>query len=381
MKALLAIPALAVVAALATVLVLGNDDRAEAVGPPPTCSAPAPIAAPGDPPQPPTGGSIFGGITLSPPQISAAQTIVSTAKGLNITARGTTIALQAAMQESTLNPDAQNGNALGLFQQIQPGPYNAYVGYNPKGSPGPATRGFFTVLTKRAPGYDTDPRTNAELAELVEASGHGERYAKWEPLAKALVSALFDGAAGGPLKCEDQSLKGKIQVHIRGGNVVTLPPEAGVEGDVTAASPQIAKAIAAGLSWLGTPYAWGGGDANGPTRGIHDGGVADEHGDYNKVGFDCAGLTFYAYAQAGVTLTKPSRTQLTNAKVVVPFSQAQPGDLLFWGQHHVAMYLGVAAGRQVMLEAPQSGDVLKVSNVRLGGDFRNVATRPIPGGE
>ena len=142
----------------------------------------------------------------------------------------------------------RSGNALGLFQQMQPGPYNAYTGYNPKGSPGPSTRGFFTVLMKRAPGYDRDPRTNADLAELVEASGHGERYTKWEPLATALVAALFDGVSN-PLQCEDKSLKGKVEVHVR-GTVVTLPPEAGIPGDVTAASPRIAKAIASGLSWL-----------------------------------------------------------------------------------------------------------------------------------
>jgi cell wall-associated NlpC family hydrolase len=91
-------------------------------------------------------------------------------------------------------------------------------------------------------------------------------------------------------------------------------------------------------------------------------------------------LTLYAWAQAGVTLTRPSDSQLARAELVVAFTEAQPGDLLFWGTHHVAMYLGRIGGQHRMVEAPQSGDVIKVSPVRTGGDFRNVAARPLSGG-
>lgn len=282
------------------------------------------------------------------------------------------------MQESKLDPQNDSGRALGPFQQIAPGPYRAYIGYDPH-DPAAAAGGFFTVLTTQIPGYDQDPRPNQDLAQAVQRSGAGaQKYTQWQGFAEAITGALYDGS-GPPLKCADQSVKGPIAVSIR-GNEVTLPPQAGVAGVITASSPQVAKAIGSGLAWLGTPYAWGGGNANGPTKGISDGGgAADKHGDFNKVGFDCAGLTFYSYAQAGVMLTKPSATQLTNAKTVVSFTQAQPGDLLFWGRHHVAMYLGIAGGNQMMLEAPQSGDFVKVSKVRKGGDFRNVAARPISG--
>jgi hypothetical protein len=43
------------------------------------------------------------------------------------------------------------------------------------------------------------------------------------------------------------------------------------------------------------------------------------------------------------------------------------------------MFLGVVGGVPYMVEAPQSGDVVKVSPVRTGGDFRSEAVRPIPG--
>ncbi|MEV0354538.1 NlpC/P60 family protein [Nocardia sp. NPDC050697] len=119
------------------------------------------------------------------------------------------------------------------------------------------------------------------------------------------------------------------------------------------------------MSQLGVTYAWGGGDEDGPTLGIKDGGVADEHGDYKKVGFDCSGLMLYAFAGIGVALPHYSGYQY-NAGTRVPVDQRRRGDMLFWGaggSQHVALYLGDGT----MIEAPQSGDVVKVSPVRTGG--------------
>ncbi len=39
----------------------------------------------------------------------------------------------------------------------------------------------------------------------------------------------------------------------------------------------------------------------------------------------------------------------------------------------MALYLGQVDGRQLMVEAPQSGDVVKVSTVRTGGDLVGVS--------
>ena len=368
MTKLLLIPAVAV-ALLGTLLVmLPRDDADASTLPPATCTAPG-----GGSDQP--GGGDYAGIVLQPSQMDSVRKILGVAKGMGIGRRGATVAVQAAMQESTLNPQAANGNAIGLFQQIAPGPYNAYAGYDRR-DPDAASKGFFTVLLKRVPLYEVDRRPNHELAEEVERSGEGWRYEKWQNFAEAVTGALYDGS-GPPLDCADRSVKGRIDVQVRGTEVI-LPPEAGVTGVVQTADPRIATAVAAGLSWLGTTYAWGGGDANGPTKGTTDGGEADRHGDFNKVGFDCSGLTLYSYAQAGVKLIRPSDAQLTSARVTVLFAQARAGDLLFWGTHHVALYLGRINGQELMLEAPQSGDVVKVSTVRTGGDFRNIVARPVP---
>ncbi len=120
------------------------------------------------------------------------------------------------------------------------------------------------------------------------------------------------------------------------------------------------------LSQVGVTYAWGGGNAYGPTRGIRDGGVADAHGDYLKIGFDCSGLMVYAFAGVGIDLPHYSGYQYRSGDQV-PLSQMQRGDMLFWNDggsiHHVALYLGDG----MMVEAPYSGGHVRVVPVRYDG--------------
>jgi peptidoglycan DL-endopeptidase RipA len=129
-------------------------------------------------------------------------------------------------------------------------------------------------------------------------------------------------------------------------------------GSASAAS----VAIDAALGYLGLPYAWGGGGRNGPGPGLPP--------DKGVIGFDCSGLTQYAYAQAGISIPRNSRAQYS-ALPKVSRGDLQAGDLVFWAGnpgnwqtiHHVAIYLG--DGRVV--QAPQSGDVVKISTMWWNG--------------
>lgn len=135
-------------------------------------------------------------------------------------------------------------------------------------------------------------------------------------------------------------------------------------------SAKIETVISRAMSQIGVPYAWGGGNANGPTKGIRDGGVADAHGDYNKVGFDCSGLTLYAYAGIGINLPHYTGYQYQRG-THYPASQMERGDLIFYGPNghgHVAIYLGNGQ----MIEAPQSGSHVRVTAVRYNGMTPNV---------
>jgi cell wall-associated NlpC family hydrolase len=110
-------------------------------------------------------------------------------------------------------------------------------------------------------------------------------------------------------------------------------------------------------SQMGVPYSWGGGSLNGPSAGVDD--------DAGKIGFDCSGLTRYAFAGVGVQIPKYSGDQYDSGRPIPP-SQAKRGDLIFYGpggSQHVTIFLG--GGR--MLEASGSAGKVTVSPVRTAG--------------
>ncbi|NAS24628.1 hypothetical protein GT755_23420 [Herbidospora sp. NEAU-GS84] len=112
-----------------------------------------------------------------------------------------------------------------------------------------------------------------------------------------------------------------------------------------------AIALRAATKWLGIPYVWGGGNANGPSRGIGKGA--------NRVGFDCSGLTLAAWAKAGVTLGHYTGTQIKQGKPVQT-KDLLPGDLLFFGATRTdPSHVGLYAGDGDMIHAPKTGDVVK----------------------
>lgn len=133
-------------------------------------------------------------------------------------------------------------------------------------------------------------------------------------------------------------------------------------------TPAARTAIAAALRWLGQMYAWGGGSLTGPSEGFGP--------DVGVVGFDCSGLTRYAYAQAGITIPRVAADQYAVLRSV---STLEPGDLVFYATdprdpstvHHVAMYLG----RGQMIEAPESGERVHVTAMRYGYEYIG-AVRP-----
>jgi cell wall-associated NlpC family hydrolase len=115
--------------------------------------------------------------------------------------------------------------------------------------------------------------------------------------------------------------------------------------------------IRRGGSQMGVPYSWGGGSLTGPSEGVDY--------DTGKVGYDCSGLTRYAFAGVGVQIPKYSGDQYNAGRPIAP-SQAKRGDLIFYGpggSQHVTIYLG--GGK--MLEASGSAGKVTVSPVRTAG--------------
>ena len=81
-------------------------------------------------------------------------------------------------------------------------------------------------------------------------------------------------------------------------------------------------------------------------------------------GFDCSGLTSYAWSQAGVKIPRSSGDQI-NAMSPRTFEQLLPGDLI-WHPGHIGMYLGVA---DAMVHSPQTGKMVEVRKINRGVRF------------
>lgn len=200
----------------------------------------------------------------------------------------------------------------------------------------------------------------APLASAQPAAG------PWDPLLPKVPSA---GAPGDPVAIANASLQATAMATQTAMNLgrnflsslglvsPAASPEASIRGGRINGTQAIEYVIRRAGTQIGVPYSWGGGSLTGPSRGVDQGA--------NTVGFDCSGLTRFAFAGVGVLLPRWSGDQY-NAGRKIPPAQAKRGDLLFWGpggSQHEAIYLG---GGQ-MLEAQQTGVPIKISPVRMSG--------------
>ncbi|HSJ90569.1 MAG TPA: C40 family peptidase [Ilumatobacter sp.] len=100
--------------------------------------------------------------------------------------------------------------------------------------------------------------------------------------------------------------------------------------DAWASAPIVKqRAVLAALSQLGVPYR----------------SIASEPG----VGFDCSGLTIWAFGQAGLEIPRTSGDQFRAAEKIES-DEAVPGDFVYY-PGHISIYLGLGT----MVHSPNSG--------------------------
>lgn len=99
------------------------------------------------------------------------------------------------------------------------------------------------------------------------------------------------------------------------------------------------------MKFVGTPYSWGGNDL--------------------KNGIDCSGLLQQGFKQFGINIPRTTYEQVGQGKAV-DMKSLQVGDAVFFdtdsataGPDHVGIYIGNGK----MLQAPHTGDVVKVTDI------------------
>lgn len=96
------------------------------------------------------------------------------------------------------------------------------------------------------------------------------------------------------------------------------------------------------LSYMGTPYRYGGSTPR---------------------GFDCSGLTMYVYKRIGVSLPRSAVSQYRSGRRIA-FANSRPGDLVFFAidgrrVSHVGLYIGEGA----FIHAPSTGKGVRIDEI------------------
>jgi murein DD-endopeptidase len=88
-------------------------------------------------------------------------------------------------------------------------------------------------------------------------------------------------------------------------------------------------------------------------------GIPYHYGGTDPRGFDCSGLVFYAYREAGVLVARTSREQL-RASQPLDVDLALPGDLVFFRTSKRAWHVGIYLGDQRFIHAPSTGRAVAI---------------------
>lgn len=126
------------------------------------------------------------------------------------------------------------------------------------------------------------------------------------------------------------------------GLIDAVPGAGEIVGRSVAAAPAVStgqKIVDAARSQIGTPYVWGG----------------DKPG-----GFDCSGLTSWAYQQVGKSIPRTSQAQ-ANGGQSVGMGGKQLGDIIVF--YPGATHVGIFSGGNNVIHAPQAGDVVHEASI------------------
>lgn len=223
--------------------------------------------------------------------------------------------------------EGSNGTSVGMYQQISGGQWGDVAQrMNAEAS----TRAFYIALNR----IDWKNMEPGAAIQAVQGSSYPGRYTPMVAAATATIRAMRADMSSGKTTLPTNSLSPASLIGTAQDATSLVPnlgPIAGGGSSPSSASqlvgagkpsPDAMQAIAAGLSYVGSPYD----QIRPPVRGV---------------GVDCSGLTSMAYRSIGIDIGGNTYDQLSrNRGREVSAAQIQPGDICFPSEGHTFMWLG-----------------------------------------
>lgn len=139
-----------------------------------------------------------------------------------------------------------------------------------------------------------------------------------------------------------QSSSANAATNNASANTTTSTKKQAVSQAPAAPAANTSSITSYALSFLGTPYVYGGA---------------------TPAGFDCSGFVQYVYNQFGKNVGRTTYQQ-QYAGTKIDISQAQAGDLYFWGSYGSAYHVAIALGGGQYVMAPAPGQSVKTGSVQ-----------------
>lgn len=156
------------------------------------------------------------------------------------------------------------------------------------------------------------------------------------------MSATASTAIARPKSADQPPVRRRTRAIAAAAIAVT----AGFAG-VSACAPASSNIVTLARQQEGRPYKYGGA------------------GPYT---FDCSGLVQYVYREAGRIEPRTAQQQY-NASRHISVSQAQPGDLVFWGAPRGVYHVGIYVGGGQMIDAAHTGTLVRQERIWPGASY------------
>lgn len=186
-----------------------------------------------------------------------------------------------------------------------------------------------------------------ELKDCEEDLQVAIKKAAEEAARKAAEEARKKAEAEARRKAEEEAKK-KAEAE-KNGQSSSSDKKEGTTSKPTGDASVGAAIVSEARTYLGVPYRWGG---------------------TSRSGIDCSGLTQACHRAVGLSIPRVSGDQRYAGRAVDGLSNALPGDIICYPGH-----VGIYIGNNMMIHAPQTGDVVKISHVSLGRTKPIVAIR------